>query len=130
MAESFAAFGAFEWFFFRVDVSMISQMILPSKSLLTNITGIRSFIGMRTFVYEQIVRLAELAITEFTNELFLRPRRSSRCPEQSSVSSPGRWENRRTGTRKRKQGRISSGRKHIRGTVCGRVQNRRRWRWS
>lgn len=52
LTEALAAFVAFEWLFFAVDVSMISQMVLSPKGLSANIAGIRSLISMRPFVYE------------------------------------------------------------------------------
>lgn len=46
-------------------------MILSSECLSANITWIRPFIGMRPFVYEQIIRFCELSVAEFTNKLLL-----------------------------------------------------------
>lgn len=51
---------------------MVSEVVLSSESLAANITRVRSFICMRPFVDEQIVRLCELSIAIFTNKLFLR----------------------------------------------------------
>lgn len=53
---------------------MITQMILSSKCFITYITRVRPLIGVCAFVYQQIVRLGEVALAKFANELLLRPR--------------------------------------------------------
>lgn len=60
-------------------------MVLPSERLSAYIARIRPLIGVCPFVYQQIVALRELTIAKFTDELFLRPRRTSRCPKQSPI---------------------------------------------
>lgn len=42
---------------------------------MTNVTGIRSLIGVRSFVYQQVVRLGETPLTESTDELLFGTRR-------------------------------------------------------
>lgn len=56
---------------------MISQVILSSKGLPTNIARIRPLIGMRPLVDQQIVALRELPVAELADELFLRSRRTA-----------------------------------------------------
>lgn len=56
---------------------MVSEVVLSSESLATYVTGVRSFISMRPFVNEQIIRLCELSVAIFANKLFLRS--CSRC---------------------------------------------------
>lgn len=51
---------------------MISEMILSSEGLSTNVTGIGPFIGMCPFMDEQVVGLRKLTVAIFANELFLR----------------------------------------------------------
>lgn len=66
-------------------------MILPSESFSANITGIWSFIGMRPFVYQQIVRFSKLSMAVFTNKLLLwsRTRSSGLLRRLSRSSSTG-----------------------------------------
>ena len=44
-------------------------MILASKALATDVAGERSFVGVRAFVYHQVVGLGELALTRAAHEL-------------------------------------------------------------
>jgi len=73
LAEPFAAVTAFERLFFRMDVTMITEMILTAESLAADIARIGPLIGVRPFVNEQIVRFGELAVAELANELLLGP---------------------------------------------------------
>ena len=70
LTEPFPAFSAFKWLLLGVDVPVIAQMILTPKSLAANITGVRSFVRMRSFVYQQVVGLGKLTITEFADKFF------------------------------------------------------------
>lgn len=49
---------------------VISEMILSSKRFSANVTGVRSFIRVGSFVDQQGVALGELPIAKFADELF------------------------------------------------------------
>jgi len=51
------------------DLPVITKMILAAKSLATDVTFIRTFVRMCSFVYQQVVRLGEMATTESTDKL-------------------------------------------------------------
>lgn len=51
---------------------MVSEVVLSSECLAANVTRVRSFVSMRPFMDEQIVRLCELSVAIFANKLFLR----------------------------------------------------------
>ena len=55
LAEALPTFQAFERFLFRVDVAVITEMILPPESLATEIAGIGPLICVSSFVDEKIV---------------------------------------------------------------------------
>ena len=57
---------------FIYDLLVVSKMVLSTKSFVTDITRKGSLISVRSFVDQQIVRLGELALAEFTDEFFLR----------------------------------------------------------
>jgi len=44
-------------------------VVLATEALATDVTGERSFISVRAFVYHQVVRLGELALTRAADEL-------------------------------------------------------------
>lgn len=46
-------------------------MILPSECFAADITGVRSFVSVGSFVNQKIVRLCELSIAVFADELLL-----------------------------------------------------------
>jgi len=50
---------------------VISQVVLSAKSLAAHVAGVRSFVGVRALVYEQVVRLAELALAVRADVPFL-----------------------------------------------------------
>ena len=54
-----------------IDSPVIFKLILPSEGLPTDVTGEGTFVRMCTFVYCQVVGLAELSIAEATNILLL-----------------------------------------------------------
>jgi len=60
-------------------------MILSSESFATNVTRIRSLIRVCPLVDQEVVRLGELTVAIFTNELFLWPRRPTWTSEQAGV---------------------------------------------
>jgi len=76
LAESFPTFCALEWLLLGMDVPVVSKVILAAKRFPTNITGVRTFIRVRSLVNKKVVRLGELAIAELTNKLLLRSARS------------------------------------------------------
>lgn len=49
-------------------------MILSSESLPANVTRVRSLVGVRPLVYQQIVTFRKLSITKFAYKLLLRSR--------------------------------------------------------
>jgi len=71
LAEPFATIVTFERLLFGVNVSVVSQVVLPSKGLAANITVERSLIGVRSLVDEQVVRFGEFSLAELTNVAFL-----------------------------------------------------------
>lgn len=74
-----------------MNVTMIPQMILPSKRFPANVTGIRSLIRVGPLVYQQIIALGELSVAEFAYELFLR----SLAGQPSCEEGGGRWDRER-----------------------------------
>jgi hypothetical protein len=76
LTESFSTVWTFERLFLRVNVSVISQMILSSESFVTNVTSVGSLICMSPLVNQEIVWFSEMSITVFANELFLGSRGS------------------------------------------------------
>lgn len=80
LAESLAAFRAFEGFLLGVNIPVIPQVILSPERLAADITGIGPLVRVCPLVDEQIVRLGELSIAKLADELFFRPR----CPTRST----------------------------------------------
>ena len=66
LAKSFAAFFAFERLVFGMNVSMVSQMILPAKRFSANITIVGTFISVCAFMNQQIVWLGKLPVAILT----------------------------------------------------------------
>jgi hypothetical protein len=85
LAKTFSAFVAFERFLFGMDVSVVSQVILSSEGLSTNITIEGSLIGVRSLVNEKIVRFGKLPVAVLANETFFGARSSSRSSQQSRI---------------------------------------------
>ena len=71
LAESLATLGANERFLLGVDVAMVSQVILASEGLPTDVTRVRSLVCVCPFMNEQVVGLGELSVAEFTFEFLL-----------------------------------------------------------
>lgn len=69
---------------------MISQMILSSEGLVTNVTTVWSLVSVSPFVDEQVVWLGESTLTVLANELFL-PTIASRTSSFNLRSRP-RWQ--------------------------------------
>lgn len=55
---------------------MVAEMILATESFAANVATIRSLIGVRALVDQQIVAFGELTIAVLANELLLRTRSS------------------------------------------------------
>lgn len=83
LAKTLSAVIAFERFLFRMDVPVIPEMILTPERLATDITGVGSFVGVCSFVNEQIVRFGEAPLAELADELLLGPAGGS-VPQQPS----------------------------------------------
>ena len=74
LAKSLATFTAFKRFFFGVDVSVVSQVVLTTERLSADITVEWPFVGVGALVNEQVVRLGELAVAILANKSLLGPR--------------------------------------------------------
>ena len=66
-----------EW----LSLPVITKMILSSEGLAADVARIGSFIRVRPFVYQQIIRFGKLAVTELADELLLGPGRPSGSAE-------------------------------------------------
>lgn len=55
LAEAFAAFIALERLLFRVDVSVVTEVVLPTEGLAADITVEGSLIGVGSFMDEEVV---------------------------------------------------------------------------
>lgn len=71
LAESFAAIGALERLLLRVNVTVITQMVLPAERLAADVARVRTLVGVRALVDQQVVGLGELAVAVLTDELLL-----------------------------------------------------------
>jgi hypothetical protein len=71
LTEAFAAIVTLEGLLFGVNVAMIAKMILPPERFAADVTRVRTLVGVRSLVYQQIVRLGELSIAIFADELLL-----------------------------------------------------------
>lgn len=52
---------------------MISKVVLTAESFSAGFARVGSLVGMRSFVNQQIVRLSELAVAVFADELLFGP---------------------------------------------------------
>ncbi len=73
LAEALPAVVALEGLLLGVDVPVVPQVVLPPKGLATNVTGVRSLIGVGSLMDEQVVGLGELPVAELADEPFLWP---------------------------------------------------------
>jgi len=48
---------------------VITKVILATESFATHITFVRTFVGVRSFMYQQVVRLGEVTTAETTDKL-------------------------------------------------------------
>jgi hypothetical protein len=71
LAEALSTVLALEGLLFGVDITVVPQVVLPSKGLTTNITGKRPLICMSPLVDEQVVGLGELPVAELADEPLL-----------------------------------------------------------
>ena len=71
LTESLPTFCADERLLLGVNVSMISQVVLPPECFAANIAWVGSFICVSAFMDEKIVRFRKLSVAKFANELFL-----------------------------------------------------------
>ena len=55
LTKSFATFSAFEWLFFGVNVSVVTQVVLSAEGFTADITVEGSFVSMCAFVNQQVV---------------------------------------------------------------------------
>ena len=103
LTEALAAFRALEGLLLGVDVAVISQVVLPSEGLATNITVEWPLICVRPLVDQQVVGFSELALAVPADEPLLWSGRPSRSAEKTRVV--------------RRRGRRSSGGGGI-GGIC------------
>jgi len=73
LAEALSTVTAFEGFFLRMYVAVVSQMVLPTKSFTTYVTRVRPLICVCSLVDEQIITLGKLSVTIFADEPLLGP---------------------------------------------------------
>ena len=71
LAEPLPALHALERFFLRMNVSVVSEMILATESFAANITGVGALVGVRALVDEQVVRFCKLPVAKLAHKLFL-----------------------------------------------------------
>jgi hypothetical protein len=71
LAESFAAVVALEGLFLGVDVTVVSEMVLPTEGFSANVTAVGALVGVGSLVDEEVVGFGELPIAVFADELFL-----------------------------------------------------------
>ena len=73
LTETFPTVRTLERLFFRVNVAMVSQVILASEGFATDITGVGPLVSVSSLVDQQVVRLGELPAAELAHKLFLWP---------------------------------------------------------
>lgn len=71
LAETLAAVAALERLLLGVYVTVVAQMILSPECLAADVARVRPLIGVCAFVYEQVVRLGEVAVAVLADELLL-----------------------------------------------------------
>lgn len=54
-----------------MNIPVIPQMILPSEGFVANVTRVRPFIGVGSFMNQKVIGLGEVSATEFADEFFL-----------------------------------------------------------
>ena len=67
LTKALLAYIALERLLFRVNVSVISEVILASECLAAYVAWIRPLVRVSSLVNEQVVGLGEVASAEFTN---------------------------------------------------------------
>lgn len=75
LTKTFSAVCALKRFVLRMNILMVSQMILPSESFSTDITREWSLVCVSPFMDEQVVTLSKLSITILAYKPFLGPAR-------------------------------------------------------
>ena len=68
-----------------MNIAVVSQVVLPSKSFSTDVTGVRSLVRMSPFVDQQVVAFGELPVAEFADEPLLRSRRPAGASKEPRV---------------------------------------------
>ncbi len=71
LAEALSTVLALEGLLFGVDISVVPQVVLPSKGLATHITGKGSLIGVSPLMDEQVVGLGELPVAKLADKPLL-----------------------------------------------------------
>jgi len=74
LAKALPAFAALERFLLRMDVTVISKVVLPTERLAAQVARVRSLVSVSALVNEEVVRLGELTSAKFTDELLLGTR--------------------------------------------------------
>ena len=85
LTETLLALVALERFLLRVDVPMVSEMILTSEGFAAYITRKRSFVGVGALVNQQVVGLGELTVAILADEPLFGPCGASWSPKQPRV---------------------------------------------
>ena len=85
LAKTFSALVTFERFFFGMDVTVISQMVLSSERLSTDITIEWSLIGMCPLVNQEVVRFGKLPVAVLANKTLLWSGSSPWSSQQSGI---------------------------------------------
>ena len=57
-----------------MNIAVVSQVVLASKSFSTDVAGVRSLVRVGSFVYQQVVTLGKLPVAEFADEPLFRSR--------------------------------------------------------
>ena len=85
MAETLLAGVALVRLLLRVDVRVVSQVILSSETLSTDIARERSLVGVSPLVDHHVVTFGELSMAEFADKPLLGTRASGMSKVESWI---------------------------------------------
>ena len=71
LTKTFPAVRTLKRLFFRVNVAMVSQVILAPEGFAADIAGVGPLVSVSSLVDQQVVRLGELSVTELADKLLL-----------------------------------------------------------
>jgi len=69
LTKTFPAVRTLERLFFRVNVAMVSQVILAPEGFAADIAGVGPLVSVSSLVDQQVVRLGELSVTELAESI-------------------------------------------------------------